>query len=142
MHRKLYVLLVLLTMSAASSAATDDFDSFMGVGWVWILVLSLYAVIAVILLLASFKTAAESAALATKTSEEMLKQATAPQGLSSVDTRIAGRWAPRPDRLELNRADFEPQSLDTRILNSDEVVVHVDDVVAASSSGPRSAVAG
>ena len=35
MHRKLYALLVLLTMSAASRAETDDFDSFMGVGWVW-----------------------------------------------------------------------------------------------------------
>ena len=97
MHRKVYVLLVLLTMSGASSAATDDFDSFMGVGWVWILVLSLYAVIAVILLLASFKAAAESAALATKTSEKMLNQATAPQGLSNVNSRIAVRWSPRPD---------------------------------------------
>jgi hypothetical protein len=54
------ILLMLLTMSVASRAATDDFESFVGVGWVWIL--ALYAVFGVILLLA-FYTAADSDAL-------------------------------------------------------------------------------
>ena len=61
MQRKAFILLMLLTMSAAARAATDG--SFMGVGWVWILALSLYAVFGVILLLALCKTAAASDAI-------------------------------------------------------------------------------
>jgi hypothetical protein len=139
MQRKPFILLMLLTMSAAARAATDDFDSFMGVGWVWILALSLYAVIAVILLLALCKTAADSDAIEEKTYEAILKQARAPQGLSNVDSRIAGRWSPRPYRLDLNLADFAPQFLDIHILSSDEVVVRVDDVVAPEVGEPARA---
>jgi hypothetical protein len=54
MQRKPFILLILLTISAASRAATDDLDStsFMGVDWVWIfLALSLYVVFGVIFLL-------------------------------------------------------------------------------------------
>jgi hypothetical protein len=139
MQRKPFTLLMLLTMSAASRAATDDFDSFMGVGWVWILALSLYAVIAVILLLAFCKTAAHSAALEDKTYEAMLKQARAPRGLSNFDSRIACRWSPRPYRLDLNLADFAPQFLDVHILSSDVIVVHVDDVVTPEVREPARA---
>ena len=137
MQRKFFILLMLLTMSAASRAATDDFDSFMGVGWVWILALSLYAVFGVILLLAFCKTAAASDALDDKTYEAILKQARAPRVLSIRRTaRIAGRWSPRPDRLDLNLADFAPQFLDIHILSSDVIVVHVDDVAAPEVREP------
>jgi hypothetical protein len=40
MQRKPLILLMLLTMIAASRAATDHFDSFMGVDWICILALS------------------------------------------------------------------------------------------------------
>jgi hypothetical protein len=98
--KEAFILLLLLAMSAASRAATDDFDSFMGVSWVWILALTLYAVIGVILLLAFCHTPAASDAIKEKTYE-----ARAPQGLSNVDSRIADRWSLRPSCLErLNHA--------------------------------------
>jgi hypothetical protein len=132
MQRKPFIFLMLLTMSVASRAATDDFDSFMGVGWVWILALSLYAVFGGILLLAFCHTAADSDAPEDKTYEAILKKARAPQGLSNVDSRSVDRWSPRPNRLDLNLADFAPQFLDIHILSSDDVVVRVDDVVDRS----------
>ena len=129
MQTKPFILLMLLTMSAASRAATDD--SFMGVSWLWILALSLYAVIGVILVLALCKTAAASDAIEEKTYEAILEQARAAAVApadATVDSRIAGRWSPRPYRLDLNLADFEPQFLDIHILSSDVIMVRVDDV--------------
>ena len=157
MHRP-FILLMLLTMSAASRAATDDFDSFMGISWVWILALSLYAVFAVILVLALCKTAAASDALDDRTYEAMLKQAGAAVGaniaggvavaamarsrserpalvVTAGAARIAGRWSPRPYRLDLNLADFDPQFLDIHILSSDLIMVRVDDVEALDEVG-------
>jgi hypothetical protein len=92
--------------------------------WVWILALSLYAVIGVILVLALCKTAAASDAIDQTTFQAVLKQARVPQG---VDSRISGRWSPRPYRLDLNLADFEPQFLDIHILHRDVIMVCVDD---------------
>lgn len=97
MKGKAFIFLLLLVMSVASRAATDDFDSFMG-DWGWILALSLYAVFVVILLLALCKAAAASDALEDKNYEEINR----------------GR-APRPKRLDLNLADFGPQFLDSQI---------------------------
>jgi hypothetical protein len=111
---------MLLTMSAAPRAATDDFDYFLRVNWVWILALCLYAVLALILVVAYCKEI---------TYEAMPKQAKAPQGLSNFDSRIAG-WSPRPYRPDLNLADFAPEVLDVHILGSDEIEVRIDDVVA------------
>ena len=91
---------------------------------VWILALSLYGVFGVILVLALCKTAAASDASEEKTCEAM---------------QIASRWAPRPNRLDLNLADFEPQFLDVHILSSDVIVVHVDDEVAPEVREPACA---
>jgi hypothetical protein len=71
MQIKPFILLMLLTMSATSRGATDDFDSFMGVGWVWILALALYAVFAAVLTLALCKAAAASDACEEETSKRV-----------------------------------------------------------------------
>jgi hypothetical protein len=153
MQRKPFILMMLLTMSAASRAATDDFDSFTGVSWVWILALSLYAVFGVILVLALCKTAAASDAFEEKTYEAILEQGRAAAGANITGgvavaaaarsksarrafiatagaERITARWSPRPYRLDLNLADFSPQFLDIHILSSDLIMVRVDDVEA------------
>lgn len=136
MQRTRLILLVLLTMSAASRAAsraaTHDFDSFMGVGWVWILALSVYAVLGVIVL-GMCKVAAASDALEITTYAATLKPAGAGQGLSNIDARNAGHpslWPDSPGRL--NHGDFQAQFLDVYILNSDEIMVRpVDSVTRA-----------
>jgi Na+-transporting methylmalonyl-CoA/oxaloacetate decarboxylase gamma subunit len=152
MQRKPFILLMLLTMSAASHAAARDFDSFMGVGWVWILGLSIYAVIAVVLPLALCRTAAASDASEEKTYEAMLKAGAAAgasmtavaaaahsksnrvalkhQGLIRLDSRFARRRSLRLNRLDLNLADFASLMLDIHVLDNDEIVVRDDDVAA------------
>lgn len=129
MQRTPFILLVLLTMSAASRAATDDADSFMGVGWGWVLALSLYAVLGVIVL-SMCKIAAASDALEDRTYAATLRQAGARQGLSDFDLQNAGHPSLWPESLgHLNFADFEAQFLDVHILSSDEIVVRVDATV-------------
>lgn len=129
MQRTPFIFLVLLTMSAASSAATDDVDSFLSVGWVWILALSLYAVLAVIIL-AMCKMAAASDALEDKTYAAILKEAGARQARSNLDSRHAGHPSLWPDSLcRLNRAECEAEFLDVHILSGDEIVVRVDAAV-------------
>jgi len=132
MQRMPFILLILLTMSAASRAATDDFGSFTEVGWGWILGLSLYAVLGVIIL-AMCKSAAASDALEDQTYAAILKQAGARQGLSDFDPQDAGHPSLWPESLgRLNFADFEARFLDVHILSSDEIVVRVDEAVAGS----------
>jgi hypothetical protein len=70
MKRKPFILL--LTMIAASRAATDE--TLMASLWVWMLILSLCAVIGVVLCLALCKAAAVSDAWEEGTYEAMLKQ--------------------------------------------------------------------
>lgn len=127
MRRTPFIVLILLTMSAASRAATHDFDSFTGVGWVWIAGLSFYAVLGVIIL-ALCKSAGASDAIEDKTYAATLKQAGARQGLSHFDWRNADQPSVWPDTLgRLNYADFEARFLDVHILSSDKIVVRVDD---------------
>ena len=133
MQRTPFILLILLTMSAASRAATDHFDSFTGVGWVWIAGLSLYAVLGVIIL-ALCKSAGASDALEDETYAATLKQAGARQGLSNFDWRNADQPSVWPDRLgRMNYADFEARFLDIHILSSDELVVRGDDTVTRAT---------
>ena len=84
MQRTPFIVLILLTMSAAARAATHDLGSFTGVGWVWMLGLSLYAVLGVIIL-GMCKSAAASDALEDQTYAATLKQAGTRQGLSHFE---------------------------------------------------------
>jgi hypothetical protein len=126
MQRTPFILPILLTMSAASHAATDDFGSFTGGSWVWFVALSLYAVLGVIVL-GMCKIAAASDAIEEKT-YATVKQAGARQGQRNFDMPDTDHPSIWPESLgRLSYADFEVRFLDVHILSSDEIEVREDD---------------
>lgn len=84
MQKKPFILLMLLTMSSASRAATDGFGSFMGVGWIWILALFLYVGIGGLFALALCRAAAVA-----DVSEEAIYEAALKRARAATATAAA-----------------------------------------------------